>query len=59
MKFDLQIETYNAAFDDTPQIEVARILREVADRIERGEDASYYRNVLDINGNIAARFKLA
>lgn len=42
------IETYGAAFDDAPATEIARILREMADRIE-------FHGVLpvprDINGN--------
>jgi hypothetical protein len=47
-KFKLEIETDNAAFADDYNAEIARILRAVADKIERGIiDA----RILDINGN--------
>jgi hypothetical protein len=58
MTFDLKIETDNYAFDDDPRPEVARILREVADRVEHGIIATGYRNVRDINGNVVGRFRL-
>jgi hypothetical protein len=50
--FRLEFKTGNAAFDEFPQYEVIRILREQADRIEA--DALYpgfKRGVLDANGN--------
>jgi hypothetical protein len=40
MKFDLTINCDNAAFDDKPQEEVARILRELASKL-CGYDLSY------------------
>ena len=52
--FNLSITTDNAAFDDDNlSIEIARIMREVATRIERGE---YYGSVRDINGNRIGSF---
>lgn len=42
------IETVNAAFDDSPHIECARILREIADRLESTGIPPVPR---DINGN--------
>ena len=47
--FYLNIETDNAAFsDDAFEAEIARILRRVADRVERGEQSG---GILDVNGN--------
>lgn len=58
-KFDLAVDTDNAVFDgDNLRSEVAYLLREVARRLEQGEDATYYRSVLDANGNVVGRFRL-
>jgi hypothetical protein len=57
--FRLQLTCDNAAFDDEPAIEVARILRDLAAQLERGEDFSTYTNLRDINGNIVGVAKLA
>ena len=47
--FYLNIKTDNAAFsDDAFEAEIARILRRVADRVERGEQSG---GILDVNGN--------
>ena len=47
--FKLQMDTDNAAFgDDDKGPEVARILREIAERIEDGDESGTCR---DINGN--------
>ena len=46
--FDLHISTVNAAFDDSPMLEIARILREVAAQLQEGDD---YRALRDSNGN--------
>ena len=49
-KFSLHLDTDNAAFDDDVGYEVARILRDIADKVERdGEDACL--PIMDINGN--------
>lgn len=45
----LFIETHNAAFEDAPASEIARILRDLADRIERNPEP--YTVLRDINGN--------
>jgi hypothetical protein len=46
--FTLTIETDNAAFNDGGNAEVARLLREVAERVE---DSTTDGTVKDINGN--------
>jgi hypothetical protein len=56
MKFILEISTDNAAFTDSPGIETARILREAADRIERGTNNSRLR---DVNGNTVGGFEFS
>ena len=52
MKLNIEIETDSAAFDDYPRREITRILRELADKTERG---IYYdgRDILlyDLNSN--------
>jgi len=51
--FTITIETGNAAFDDGNEgNEVARILREAADRAEMGSTATPLR---DYNGNVVGR----
>ena len=47
-RFTIVIETRGAAFADTPASEVARILREMADRME---DRGIFPVPRDINGN--------
>lgn len=58
MKFVLNIDCGNAAFDPDPVPEVARILREVADRLESGAFPRNSVNVRDINGNTVGTFRL-
>ena len=50
--FEVQINTENAAFEDSG--EIARILRDLADRIEGGSIGGKIR---DINGNAVGTFK--
>ena len=62
-KFMLQITTGNDAFgepgSDEERREIARILRETADRIALGsEDIGFFRNLRDLNGNIVGTFAL-
>lgn len=45
----------NAAFCDDPAAELARMLRDVATRLERGETIGHVR---DENGNRVSRFEL-
>lgn len=58
MGFQIHIRTETAAFEDDPTREVTRILREVADKIEQGEDASLSLTIFDVNGNDVGRYKL-
>lgn len=53
MKLILKMHTNNAAFEDAPCMEVARILHELADRIDqRGYfDAGNDYPLSDVNGN--------
>ena len=61
MSFKLSIKTDNAAFtnedtgEDAPHAEVARLLREVADRVEGGDDHGV---IMDVNGNNVGTFSL-
>lgn len=34
LQLNIRIDTINAAFDSAPELECARILREIADRLE-------------------------
>lgn len=52
-RFTLTIDTDNAAFDPDPAPEVARILRQTADRVEAGVTSGAAR---DINGNRVGTF---
>jgi hypothetical protein len=56
-EFQLSIDSANDAFAENPYGEVARILRNVADRVDQGEEASHYKNVIDFNGNVVGRFR--
>lgn len=49
----IEFSTGNAAFDESRNVEIARILRDLAERIERADDdsAEYYLQVRDVNGN--------
>lgn len=64
MIFHLNVQTDNAAFHDevdgdfSPERELARILRKVAERVESGEDISHYLTIFDENGNDVGRFAL-
>ena len=45
----IEIDTCNDAFRDNPGAEVARILREAANKIEFGSEVDF--NLRDANGN--------
>ncbi len=49
-KFDVALCTDSAAFSDGPGLEIARILRELADEVESGNLTPVIR-LRDINGN--------
>lgn len=59
MRFHLTIRMDNAAFEYNPEEqtpnqrdhELARILREVAAKIEWGHDYATYQTIFDVNGN--------
>lgn len=62
-EFRVSIHCGNAAFDDfdghyDPGAELARILREIADRVERGDLSGYYETIRDANGNDVGRWGL-
>jgi hypothetical protein len=52
---DIKIKTGNDAFRSNARQEVARILRELADKIEAGKDP---RVILDVNGNDCGTIKV-
>jgi hypothetical protein len=59
MGFNLAIHTENAAFDeDALAPEVARILREIAARLDGWDGYDKYQTVFDSNGNDVGRFRL-
>lgn len=55
--FKLEFATDNAAFDDNPGHEAARILREIAAKLDRGDDLGG-GPVRDSNGNKVGRWEL-
>lgn len=64
MTFRLTIDTDTAAFTGDAygaspagerNAETARILREVADRLDAGDDFTKYRTLFDLNGNDVGR----
>lgn len=56
-EFRLTIDTGNEAFQPEPNAEIARILREVADRIESdGRSIHWYQNIRDVNGNTVGQY---
>lgn len=48
----IKINTENSAFAGDPGHEVKRILREICDN---WDNAVYFKNILDINGNTIGR----
>jgi hypothetical protein len=56
MKFRLEIECDNAAFDENPGAEIANILRGVADRVCGGLVCPTMRGARDSNGNHVCAF---
>ena len=61
MTFRLRIDLGNAAFDDNPVPELARILREVAAEVARADADSLrqYSKIFDVNGNTVGRYALS
>lgn len=64
--FTVKIECGNDAFtdeagnvtNDSAAPELARILREIADRIEAGTDYGWFKTIHDVNGNDVGRYAL-
>lgn len=65
-RFTLSIKCSGFAFDDetgavtheSAAPELARILRDVARRIEDGDSFDTFRNCCDINGNVVGKFTM-
>jgi hypothetical protein len=53
----LYLESDSDAFAYGADEEVARLLREIADRIEAGEATGLYQTIHDTNGNDVGRFR--
>lgn len=52
-KFKLEINTDNAAFGDNPEIELSRLLSELAEDVEQRKLKSY--TLVDYNGNTVGK----
>lgn len=58
--FRLTIDTGNQAFDQrNGATEVSRILREIADQLDKDHEHDTYRTIFDVNGNDVGRYRLA
>ena len=57
-KFTVNIRCDNAAFDDAPESEIARILRDIADKLESDGASGFFETIRDINGNDVGRHAL-
>ena len=56
MKYKLEMDCINSAFEDAPLREIARILREQADHMERFSDQNgWLASLRDSNGNVVGR----
>lgn len=55
MIFELKIDSENAAFSESPELETARLLRQTADRLENGND---YGSLTDFNGNLVGKWHM-
>ena len=51
MNATIEVEMNNAAFGDAPTLELARILRKLADDIEQSRELRDLPLLRDINGN--------
>ena len=52
-RFEMRVTMDNVTFDDSPVGELARILRDTADRLEAGDLGA---RLFDINGNVVGQF---
>ncbi len=53
MELEIIFSLDNAAFEDYPMDEAARILRDIAQKLEGGQNAG---NIRDINGNTIGQY---
>ncbi|MDR9836814.1 MULTISPECIES: hypothetical protein [Herbaspirillum] len=59
MQASIKIDMGNAAFENSPSSEVARILRELADKVEdRGVSIGDGIKLYDVNGNNVGQFEV-
>jgi hypothetical protein len=57
--FTVKFDTDNAAFEGLLlRQECARILRDIAVKVEDGEGGQFWETILDFNGNDVGRWKL-
>lgn len=62
VQFDLAIRTDNAAFNDGVGVELARILREIAADLEKGNRRTFsgrFEVIRDINGNTVGHLRFS
>ena len=58
MKFKCEINMDNAAFENIPEVVLSDMLKELAERIERGGSGSLEGKIRDINGNTVGSFDI-
>lgn len=63
MKVIIQIDTGNAAFEDYPSAEVARMLHRLADMLEHNpvyeiDGSAQLWNLYDLNGNCVGEYRV-
>lgn len=61
MDFTITIDIDNAAFEDAPTSELARMLEELADDLRSRQDERWFdgKRLMDINGNTVGRITVA
>ena len=59
-EFRLNIDLEKDAFESIATYEIARILKHIADKLERDPelDINYYQTIIDINGNDVGRYAI-
>jgi hypothetical protein len=58
MRFTINMTCENAAFEDGPAPEVARVLRKIASQLDEWDGYDKFQTILDANGNDVGRWKL-
>lgn len=60
MTLRIKIDCENDAFEDGQrEAEISRLLRDLGNRIERGDVTGLYQNIKDSNGNTCGTFRLS